>query len=348
LIIAFVGTPGSGKSYEAVLKITENLKRGRKVYTNIDGLDDPMRHELIRNYVGMDESVFAGLLNYIPKEDWSRFWEICEPGSLIVLDELQNVFRNRDWSSEKNVKFAQWASTHRHHGFDLILLTQYLDSVEKGARELVEWTYKFRKVNMFGKVIQKFTGTYFKMAFVGTDTTKDPMQKSVARYKREIFPLYASYVSKDVKELGIMAHGNVLMKPLFIIIPIIGVMFLLFASRSSLMGGGVMGAITGKDKAKTQKVASLPVNSHKLEERPKVEDVTGAMVSDSQTKGEVKKSEGWSKESQAAFQKSAPEPAKLDKPEQWWGATVYKDEDGKRHMFEGGKYVGWFKVEKGE
>ena len=36
MIVGFVGTPGSGKSYDAVKKILFNLKKGRHVYTNID------------------------------------------------------------------------------------------------------------------------------------------------------------------------------------------------------------------------------------------------------------------------------------------------------------------------
>lgn len=38
MIIFFDGNSGSGKTYEAVKKIIDNLRRGRKVYTNIDGL----------------------------------------------------------------------------------------------------------------------------------------------------------------------------------------------------------------------------------------------------------------------------------------------------------------------
>ena len=42
MIYGYVGTPGSGKTYEAVMCILENLKMGRVIYTNIDGLEMPI------------------------------------------------------------------------------------------------------------------------------------------------------------------------------------------------------------------------------------------------------------------------------------------------------------------
>ena len=340
MIIAFVGTPGSGKTYEAVVKIVENLKLGRKIYTNIDGLDDSGRQELIRNYCGIPESKFHGLLNFIPDEDLSSFWNICDKGSLIVLDEVQKVFRNRDWSSQKNVDFSNWASTHRHNGYDVILLTQFLDSIEKGVRELVEWTYKFRKLNMFGSMMQKFSRGYFKMAFVGTDTTKEAMQKVVCRYRKEIFPLYSSYVAKDIKELGIMSHGNVLARPVFIIIPVIFVVFMVLASKSSLMGGGVLGvAKAKKDHKQVAKIVPVSLPDTAVASTPP--DVSRDKPPVDGGGADVRRHDDAVARSR---QVHAPQQDELGAPDQLWGATVYSGEGGRKEVFEGGKYVGWYKV----
>ena len=55
MIIGFAGTPGSGKTYEAVKKITDNLQWGRVVYTNIDGMSDPECLEMIKSYCGLSD-----------------------------------------------------------------------------------------------------------------------------------------------------------------------------------------------------------------------------------------------------------------------------------------------------
>ena len=52
MIIGFAGTPGSGKTYEAVKKILDNLQWGRVVYTNIDGIMEPACLEAIKSYCG--------------------------------------------------------------------------------------------------------------------------------------------------------------------------------------------------------------------------------------------------------------------------------------------------------
>lgn len=88
MIIVFVGIFGLGKIYEVVVKIVENFKFGCKIYINIDGLDDFGWQELICNYCGILESKFYGFLNFIFDEDLFFFWNICDKGSLIVLDEV--------------------------------------------------------------------------------------------------------------------------------------------------------------------------------------------------------------------------------------------------------------------
>ena len=40
MITCFTGTPGGGKTYAAVLVLLDMIKKGRTVYTNMDGLDD--------------------------------------------------------------------------------------------------------------------------------------------------------------------------------------------------------------------------------------------------------------------------------------------------------------------
>jgi len=48
MIITHEGLPGTGKTYDAIIKIISNLKKGRVVCTNIEGTDIPIHQEAIK------------------------------------------------------------------------------------------------------------------------------------------------------------------------------------------------------------------------------------------------------------------------------------------------------------
>jgi zona occludens toxin len=240
MIIGFAGTPGSGKTYEAVSKIIDNLRWGRIVYTNIDGMSDPQCLEMIKCYCELSDLALMKQLHFLQDDQLADFWMHVTPGALIVLDEVQKVFSSREWQSAKNNAFASWASTHRHNGFDVVLISQAVERIDSAVRALLEWTYVFRKVNFFGGAVQK---KYICYAYGGDDTGANPLKKSVRTYNPAVFLCYKSYVAKDVKELGVMQHVNVLKHPVFFAIPIV-LFFTLYMvfSKSSIGTGDLFGS----------------------------------------------------------------------------------------------------------
>ena len=239
MIIGFAGTPGSGKTYEAVKKILDNLRMGRVVYTNIDGIFDPECQEMIKVVCGLSDLALVRLLRPIVSPDEKdpifNFWMHIEPGCLVVLDEIHKWFSNRDWQKEENKQFGYWASTHRHNGFDVVLITQSMERVDAAVRSLLEWTYVFRKVNFFGGLVQK---QYLCYSYGGDDTNGKPLKTSKRTYHSAIFHCYKSYVSKDIKELGFMQHVNVLKHPVFFAIPIMLAFTLYMIFFKSSLGTG--------------------------------------------------------------------------------------------------------------
>ena len=240
MIIGFAGTPGSGKTYEAVQKILDNLVMGRTVYTNIDGLADPECLEMIKTCCGLSDLAITRQLHFLEQTQLEDFWMHIEPGCLVVLDEVQKIFSSREWQTTKNNQFASWASTHRHNGFDVVLITQKVERIDSAVRSLLEWTYVFRKVNFFGSAVQK---KYLCYAYGGDDTEGPPLKKSVRSYDSTVFLCYKSYVAKDVKELGVMQHVNVLKHPVFFAIPIVlfFTLYMLF-TKSSIGTGDLFGS----------------------------------------------------------------------------------------------------------
>ncbi len=259
MIIGFAGTPGSGKTYEAVKKITDNLQMGRVVYTNIDGMADPECLEMIKSYCGLSDLALCKQLHFLEENQLADFWMHIEPGCLVVLDEVQKVFSSREWQTAKNNQFASWASTHRHNGFDVVLITQAVERIDSAVRSLLEWTYVFRKVNFFGGAIKK---KYLCYAYGGDDTNGKPLSTNTRTYNGKIFLCYKSYVANDVKELSIMQHVNVLNHWVFYAIPVVlaFTLYMLFG-KSSLATGDLFGSkqvmTTHAQKNKSAQVAHL-------------------------------------------------------------------------------------------
>jgi len=265
MIVFFVGTPGSGKTYEAVKKIIDNLRLGRTVCTNIDGMDQPKQQEYIKALLDMDDYTFSQRFRFLTPVEVVTFWKtkqvtkkrylpndetedvitselICPKGSLIVLDECHKFFNCRSWNdkekSQTNLQMADWASTHRHEGYDLVMITQDIEKVEKQVRSLTEWCYFFRKVNFLGGAVQK---KYLCYAYSGDDHRGKPLSKSARTYQQKYFPCYQSYSSADAKEVGFMTHVNVLKHPVFFAIPLVLAFCIWMASKSSLASGDLFG-----------------------------------------------------------------------------------------------------------
>lgn len=265
MIICYEGTPGSGKSYDAVKKILDNLRRGRKVYTNIDGMGDSAKREYICKLIGFDDITLFTNLIYFDRNDEElfNFWEHMEQGSIMVLDEAQNYFSNRDWQSDKNKAFCKWASTHRHYGYDVVLITQDFEKIDSHVRTLVEWTYRYRKMNFFGSAVKN---KYIVYAFAGEPSGKS-LSKHIRSYDHRVFFCYESYVSKDIKELKIQSHINILKHPIFYAIPVMFGIFFFFFMKSGFSKGEIIpgshAAIAATKKHNTLKADSPVVTRSK-------------------------------------------------------------------------------------
>jgi zona occludens toxin (predicted ATPase) len=241
MIYFFTGTPGSGKTYEAVKMIFDELRKGKRVYTNIDGMEHPDCQEALRVMSGLDRFEFSERFIHFgfDRNVIENFWEHCEPNSLIVIDEVQKFFSNRDWASDKNKGFGDWASTHRHEGYDLVIITQAAARIDSAVRDLVEWNYVFRKINFFGGAIQK---RYLCNVYAGSDTAGAPIKRDIRHYNAKIFRCYKSYVSEDIKEQTILPNINILKHPIFIAIPfVLGFCIYMVFFKSSFGSGDFLG-----------------------------------------------------------------------------------------------------------
>jgi len=206
------GLPGSGKSLTGLKRfILPALKKGRKVYTNIDGLN-LLRISL---YLKMDFNDVEKLLIHTDKFDTDMLIKGVDANSLVVIDEAQVYWNNRNYATEENKRLLPFLQKHRHYGLDIVFLTQNIDQLDIGVRRLCQVHYRLAKLTNAG--LDKVVKVKVFPDAMGSEQFK-PMAVLVWTIDKGIFPLYCSYEGSDVSETK-NPTGNVIIKnPRFLFI----------------------------------------------------------------------------------------------------------------------------------
>ncbi len=167
MIAAVTGTPGAGKTFYAIRKIGEALAGGRMVATNVtmqDGWERRLaRRALVRRVTGGVEAHTERLQDlsfYTDSLDELMRVELAGEGEargIAVVDEAHEWLNARTWDtgsgagrrdyeSSDRARFIRFFAEHRHHGWDIFLLTQHLDSIDKQVRDRVEYHIVLRNL----------------------------------------------------------------------------------------------------------------------------------------------------------------------------------------------------------
>jgi zona occludens toxin len=159
MIYLITGVPGSGKTLYAVSTLVQRLaaekltdkegnEKNRRVV--VDGIANlVLVHEMMApGEEGQDGSMVAtadgdGLWNWF---DW------CQPGDVIVVDEVQRWWRPRGMST-KPPKMIQALETHRHKGVDFIIVTQNPMLIDQNVRRLVGRHQHVRRLFGMGRAL---------------------------------------------------------------------------------------------------------------------------------------------------------------------------------------------------
>lgn len=215
-MIAIVsGLPGSGKTLNAIKQyILPALKRGRSVYTNIDGLNK------LAISINLDMSLVDIEANLRCQESTGETWapttakiKALPAGCLIVIDEAQIYWNNRAYSSSENMELLPHLQKHRHYGQDIIFLTQNIDQLDVGIRRLTQAHYRLAKLVNAG--LDKTVKVKVFPDAMGSEQFA-PMSTIVWRIDKTIYPLYRSY-NDNVQGEQKPIIGNVILKnPKFI------------------------------------------------------------------------------------------------------------------------------------
>lgn len=196
MITAYVGLPGSGKSYGVTEQlIIPALKEGRPVWTNI-----PMNQtECLKQFNCCPVEFHTDDIKENP-----RWWfDVFEAGALLVIDECWSLWPAGLKANNAREEDKEFLFKHRHltgGGFatEVVLVTQDLAQIASFARAVVETTYRAKKLSEVG------ADNRFKiLVYTGAVTGNLPPEKSLLqtlgpfKYQKKIYSLYSSQTMGD-------------------------------------------------------------------------------------------------------------------------------------------------------
>ena len=244
MIYLITGTPGAGKSLYAVSTLTRELLSRRLVRNGVevkrrlcvDGVDNlAIPHELLAPGKPSDDgSLSKGEGNGV----WNWF-EWCNPGDVIFIDEVQRWFRPRGMGTKVPPEIKH-LETHRHMGVDFVLVTQNPMLVDQNIRRLVYRHQHIRR--LFGlqrAVIYEWDGC--------AENVKSTKAAKMSQwgYPRSAYKLYHSSDLHTKPKVS---------PPIWAFLPILALVGLVLVGPTAF--GALRGAMSGKGVASHSPVAS--------------------------------------------------------------------------------------------
>lgn len=235
---AYIGINGSGKSYEVCSVVIFNaLKQGRRVVSNIAGLDYAVYKRLL-NDEGIPDECIGSIVSITHDQPLDPlFWltdddrrqgvvAFIQPGDLLVLDEIWRFWGGFGLRDEQGKKKPERVTnffrmhrqfTHKDSGIscDIILISQLIDDFHRSVKGLVDQTYSMTKLVDVGRPNQYRIDIFSKARIV-----KTPLRQMFGTYDPKFFDLYKSHSQKeaggaDARELVTDTRGNIFKGGLF-------------------------------------------------------------------------------------------------------------------------------------
>ena len=219
MIIFHEGLPGSGKSYEAVVKhLLPAIQSGREVYAYVEGLD----FQRIAEVLSIPHYRVVALLHSVSRHDVLKISSVVSDNSLVIIDELQNFWPAGKQKLDSDV--IQFVTEHRHRGIDILAMGQDVRDCHALWKRRIDQKVSFMKLNMLG-VDSSYKWVVYK-AVSGEKYQQVTM--GVSKYDQKYFGTYKSHTSElikveDYKDSRAVVWNNSLIRlaVLFIIIVLV-------------------------------------------------------------------------------------------------------------------------------
>lgn len=199
-ITAYVGLPGSGKSYGVVENvILPAFASGRRVYTNI-----PMNSfEVYTKYP-------SAILVQFDNDQLSGEYLMDIPGgSIIVIDEVWRFWPSGQKSSQCDAKQREFFAEHRHkvgldgYSQEIALLTQNTSQMSRWLKDMLDKTTVIRKADAVGSA-----DTFLWDVYPGSQTKGEAINKSMGKYKPDVYRFYQSHTKSEIGSAGLEKRAD--------------------------------------------------------------------------------------------------------------------------------------------
>lgn len=230
-INAYTGLMGSGKSYECVTSvIVPAIKAGRRVVTNVDGIDgDAIRAYCVEKW-SLDEDKLGHVVHCSNDEVSKASFlphgtdvdTLCQPGDLIAIDEAW-----RFWGTDCKLlpEHKVFFREHRHYvhpdtkvSCDLVLMVQDISDLHRTLKVVVELTFRTTKLKSLG-LNKSYRVEMWEGYKLSRGSRVGVQNKS---YDKQVFPLYSSYSGGVGKEVQVDGRQNVLAnKSLWVLVALV-------------------------------------------------------------------------------------------------------------------------------
>lgn len=142
--------PGGGKSYTAVRGVVEAILSGKAVAGNVQLVDDWPERIARRHWPfwvrrrRRRQFLQEARHRYHFTEDLGELFRLRLSGrgegrGLMVLDEAHNWMNARSWSASDRAEIVRFFSQHRKLGWDVELIAQQPEMIDKQVRALAEY-----------------------------------------------------------------------------------------------------------------------------------------------------------------------------------------------------------------
>lgn len=305
---AYIGDPRTGKTYELCsVVILQALKQGRRVVSNIAGLNHDAYVELIKAENPEIENI-GTIVNLQHDEVLNPdFWitditanndrheRLLQRGDFLVLDEIWRFwdgFAPKDSDGKK--KPEQVKNFFRMHGqmphpktgliCEIALITQDIQDIHRSVKNIISQTFRTTKLDALGSTKRYRLDVYNKHY-----VTRKPLNSYQKEYKAKYFPLYKSHSTKqegdaDAQELTTDSRGNILKGKIFVAL---GVLVIVAAFAIYILWGFF------HPKPKESDNAQTPVTGSTVQTTPQAAPEVPAVSSSWVIKGHYQKGDGY-------------------------------------------------------
>lgn len=157
MIVLVTGPPGAGKSYYAVRKLAQALDEGKVVATNVelreDWADVIDKHNKVRWLRPRRRRAWNDLAprSFVQSHTLSELFNLRIRGTgesrgVMLLDEAHNWMNARSWSAKDREDIVRFFTQHRKLGWDVYLIAQDAEMIDKQVRTLFEYHVSLRNL----------------------------------------------------------------------------------------------------------------------------------------------------------------------------------------------------------